>query len=174
MSSIDAAQRTCEKSGISIVVWSQYYSEVTTPLMCIQLHERMHIQNDIDVCSRYDIVAGIRRLIIMTFGTVFLGGFKQPTHCNSCMMCTTTILVLMRQERIYDTNAYYLVLPWSPYPPAPTIDKNNITFVYLNQEKNELTVLLTDKAFYIFVYFRYVLLFGHYDMISLSNPAWQI
>ena len=115
MSSIDAVQRTCEKSGISIVVWSQYYSEVTTPLMCITCTAYAHLERyrrlqSIWYCCWYSMIN------YYDLWYRFLGGLKQPTHCNVVWCALPTILVVdaldLQQQRI-------LVLLWSPSPTIP-------------------------------------------------------
>ena len=90
IATLDAVQRICEQSVISIVVRSQYYSEVTTPLMCEKsiarayAHlERYRRMQSIWYCCWYSMIN------YYDLWYQFLGGLKQPTHCNSCMMYST-------------------------------------------------------------------------------------
>jgi len=66
----------------------------------------------------------------MTFDIVFLGGLKQPTHYNSCMMCTTNNISVdaldPRHQRILPSTTV-VTITTSPYN-----DKNNIIYNVCN------------------------------------------
>ena len=121
-------------SNLAYLSWFGHNSTLKLLLRwCVknQLHERMHIYNDIDVCSRYAIFAGIDDYLLLPFVSFFWVVWNSLLIAIVDMMCTTNNIsgwcaLDLRHQRI-------LVLPWHHYhPPVPTIDKNNIIYDVCN------------------------------------------
>jgi len=66
----------------------------------------------------------------MTFDIDFLGVLKQPTHCNSCMMCTTNNISVdaldLQQQRILPSTTVVTITT------IPYNDTNNIIYDLCN------------------------------------------